>query len=244
MINFIIIEDDEHFLKKLGKVVHTYMKEKKLPYKVYKSQGYGKTFNMLSQKDVGFKVYILDIRTKKGSGLDAAREIREVYGDWNSVILYVTAYDHYRFEALSNRLFILDFISKNEKYENELRLALDKTIKYYDHRQKCIVFDTDHVTNRVDFRNIVYIEKEPQSKNCIIKTTFNEVIIPGSLVEISKHLDERFKRIHRALIINMDQIDYFDPKTNILTFKEGSKTDLISREMKKGLKENVVRCRV
>ncbi len=244
MINFIVIEDEDVFTENITKTISSYMKNQNLKYKIYHSKGYGKHYNLLAQKDIGFKVYILDIKTKKGSGLDAAREIREVYEDWSSVILFVTAFDHYRYEALSNRLFVLDFISKGDEYQEEIINSMDKVMHYYDHRPKSISFESAHTLNKVDFRNVVCIEKESKSKNCIITTTYDKIVMPGSLIEMEKYLDDRFLRVHRALIINKDQIDSYNASTNELVFKNGHITDLVSRIQKKELKEYVVRCRV
>jgi len=55
-------------------------------YKIFHFEGYDDSFEDFVKKEIGFKIYFLDIKTKCKSGLDAARIIREKYDDWVSII--------------------------------------------------------------------------------------------------------------------------------------------------------------
>lgn len=237
MLNFIVCEDDPQFAKNMKKLITNYMMNFDMDYKYYAFEGYDADFEKILKEDIGFKVFFLDIKTKVGSGLDAARSIREEYDDWVSIIIIVTAFNEYRYEALGNRLYLLDFISKIDNCENRVKDALKIAMKNYDNRCKSINFEYNHVVRKIEFRHILNIEKEQDSKRCIIRTTYGEQLIPKSLVEVYKLLDERFVKVHRSMIVNLDYIKEYNLKENKITFKNGEYSYLVSRDKKKELAE-------
>lgn len=239
MINFIICDDNTEFLKKEKQIVDNFMMKYDIEYKCVLFTEYDKKFNSIVAKDEGFKVYLLDIQTKNGSGLDAARKIREEYDDWVSIIIIVTAFNEFKYEALGNRLYLLDFINKLNRCDSKLKEDLDIVIKHYDNRKKSLSYEYNHVIKKIEFRHIIYIEKEAESKRCIINTTYGEQIINKTLNETLKMLDNRFVKTSRSMIVNTDFVKEYDVKENKLYFSTGETTHQVSRAMKKGLKEYV-----
>ena len=206
-----------------------------IDYKIYTFTGYGKRFEKIVKEEIGFKIYFLDIKTKTGSGIDAARYIREEQDDWVSLITIVTAFSEYRYEALGNRLFLLDFISKVDNCKQKVIETLKAAMKNYDKREKSLSYEYNYVVHKIDFRHIIYIEKEQDSKRCIIRTSYEDFIIPKALTELTTLLDERFLKVHRSLIVNLDQIEQYEIKSGEITFKNGEKTHLVARDKKKEL---------
>lgn len=239
MINFIICDDNQPFSAKLKQLVDNYMMNYDTEYKSYLFIDYGKKFKETITKIEGFNVYLLDIETKNGSGIDAARYIREELDDWNSVIILITAHNELKYEALGNRLFLLDFINKFDDYEKKLKEDLERTIKNYDNRGKCLTFEVNRIVKKIDFRHIITIEKEKDSKRCIITTTYGEYIIYNSINSILKLLDKRFIKINRSMIVNLDQVKEIDSTENKITFKNGIVSYDISRDYKKEVMSNV-----
>lgn len=235
MINFIVCDDKRDFGKYVKKVITNFMMNYEEDYQLYYFSGYNDSFHELVKKDIGFRVYILDIMTDEGSGIDAAREIREKYDDWSSIIIIVTSHEEYRFEALSNRLYLMDFINKLSNCENNIIDALTRVMKSYNCRHKSLGFEYNHTYHKIDFKDIICIEKEQDSKRCLIKTIYGESVIPGTLNDVLKKLDERFLKVHRSLIINIDNLESYDSKKNLLTFKNGTTSYLVSRDKKKEL---------
>ncbi len=235
MLNFIVCEDDPNFLKKMKKDIDNYMMNYDMDYKFYSFNGYDAQFEKVAKGDIGFKVFFLDIKTKQGSGLDAARRIREQYDDWVSIIVIVTAFGEYRYEALGNRLYLLDFINKLDDCDKRVTEALNKAMKNYDNRYKSLSFEYNHNVHKIEFRHIICIEKEPDSKRCIIKTTYGSSYIPKSLIDVYKLLDKRFMRIHRSMIVNLDHIKEINVKENKVIFDNNDYTHLLARDKKKEL---------
>ena len=235
MINFVVCDDNKMFSKLMKKYIDNFMLNYEIEYKIFHFDGYGKNFENFVNKDIGFKVYFLDIKTNDGSGLDAARVVREKYNDWVSIIIVVTSHEEYRYEALGNRLYLLDFIDKLNNCEERIKEDITKALNNYNQRHKSLSYEYNHIFYKIEFRNIICIEKEPESKRCIIKTTYGNNYISGTLNDIEEKLDERFIRTHRSLIVNKDKIQNYDPKTNILSFIDGTTTNQVARGKKKEL---------
>lgn len=239
MINFIICDDNTNFLKKEKRIVDNFMMRYDLEYKTYLFNEYDTKFTELMTKDIGFKIFLLDIQTKNASGLDIARSIREEYDDWVSVIIIVTAFNEFKYEALSNRLYLLDFINKMNKCDEKLMEDFEIALKHYNNRGKCLKYEYNHIIRQVEFRHIIYIEKIADSKKCMIKTTYGEQVINRTLTETFKLLDKRFIKTSRSMIVNVDFIREYNIRENKLTFSNGEYTYQISRAMKKGVRKYV-----
>lgn len=239
MISFIICEDKVELSTKYKQIVDNFMMKYDIDYKCLTFTGYGKDWKLASKKDMGFKIYILDIVTDNGSGLDAARLIREEYDDWSSMIIMITSYNEYKYEALGKRLMLVDFINKLDNCEKKLKDALLICMKNYDNKYNCLKYIYKGEAYSIELRQIISIEKEQDSKRCLIYTTHGNFCIQGSLNYVLKKLDKRFFKCHRSLVVNIDQIESYNPRTNTIKFKNKTETNMVSREKKKELFNHV-----
>ncbi len=235
MLNFIVCEDNHQFIDIIKTAIDNFMMNYEIDYKIHYFEGYDKNFENIVKDEIGFKVYFLDLVTNEGTGLDAARIIREKYDDWISIIIIVTSHEEYRYEALSTRLAIFDFVNKLNGCDKVLRQDLNRVMSNYDKREKSLSYEYNHICHKIDFRHIISIEKEQDSKRCIIHTTYGNKTSAGSLNSVLKLLDKRFMKIHRSVIVNIDQIESYDASKNKLIFKDGTHTHLIARDKKKEL---------
>ncbi len=233
MVNFVICEDEPILLRKYVNEIDKFMMQYDIDYKCHTFIGYDDRWKSYAKKDDGFKIYLLDIKTAIGSGLDAARLIREEYDDWVSMIIIVTAYNEYKYEALEKRLMLVDFINKLSNFESRLRTALTRCMKNYDNRHKTLRYTYKNNIYNIDLKQIISIEKEPDNKRCIVKTTTSNYPIPGTLNTIMKRLDDRFIKCYRNMIINLDQIEKYFIKEGKITFKNGDTVSTISRNQRK-----------
>lgn len=233
MINFVICENEPVLLKKYTNKVDRFMMRYDTDYKCHTFTGYGKEWKEYAKNKDGFKVYILDIKTPNGSGLDAARLIREEYDDWASMIIIVTAYNEYKYEALEKRLMLVDFINKLSNFDNNFERALTICMKNYDNRAKSLRYTYKNNVYNVELSQIITIEKEPDNKRCVISTATRKYLIPGTLNTIMKSLDDRFIKCYRNMIINLEQIEKYYVKESKIVFKNGCTITSISRNQKK-----------
>lgn len=232
MIEFIICEDEKDFRLKYEELAEKVMMNYDLDYKIYSFNEYSNKWKQHINND-NFKIFILDLKTKQGSGLDAARYIREELDDWQSMIIIVTAYPEYKYEALGKRLMLVDFVYKLDDYENRLRNAIKISLKNFDKRPNKLRYTYKKVIYNIDYQKIIYIEKEQDNKRCIIKTDEKDYYIQGNLNQIEKLLDERFIKCNRSYIINLEQVESYNIKSNIITFKNGETLYAVSRNKKK-----------
>ena len=239
VLNFIVCDDEKEFRDLITNEIERFMMNYDISYKTYEFETYDTEFENLAKSDLGYKVYFFDIKTKNGSGLDAARYIREELDDWTSIIVIVTAFAEYRYEALSNRLYLLDFISKFDNCKSKIRDILKIIYKNYNSREKCLNYEYNYMLYKIELKNIIYIEKEPDSKRCIIYTTYGTFKAPFTLSAIAKQLDKRFLKVHKSLILNLDRMSTYNIKENEVLFSNGMSTNLISRTGRKELIEHV-----
>ena len=239
MINFIICEDEEVLAKKYMDVIDKFMMNNDDEYKIRRFTGYTKEWEEFVKGTKEYKIYLLDIKTAKGSGIDAARKIREEFDDWVSMIMIISAYSEYKYEALSKRLMLVDFINKLEDFEVKLYEDLQICMKNYNKKYKCIKYNYRNTSYNIDLRNILYIEKEADSKRSMIKTVHGDYYIQGSLENVSKSLDKRFLKCSRSVFVNLEQVEFYNYKDNIVTFKNGVTLNSIPREKRKELERHV-----
>lgn len=232
MIDLIICEDEKTFAKKYQEIAEKVLMNYDIEYKFNVFGGYNDNWKKIVKKS-NFKIYILDLKTKEGSGLDAARYIREEIDDWQSMIIIITAYPEFKYEALSKRLMLVDFVNKFDDFEQRLTQAIQISLKNFDKRPNSLKYTYKKIVYNIEFSKIIYIEKEQDNKRCIIKTTEKDYYIQGNLSQIEKLLDKRFFKCNRSYIINLEQVLSYNKKSNILHFKNGLELYAVSRNHKK-----------
>ena len=115
MINFIVCDDEVANTDSVKNVITKIMFKNNLEYKIHVFNSYDEKFNKIISSDIENKIYILDIKVGKKSGLNIATKIRNK--DWNSIIVILTSHYELEYLAYKSRILILDFISKFDLYE-------------------------------------------------------------------------------------------------------------------------------
>ena len=239
MIKFVIYDDEEIFRSKTKSVIEKTMSKFKMEYCIEVFSKYNSRMQKTIDDECS-KIYIMDIEIPNGlSGIDVAKKIR--INDWNSIIILVTSHMEMGYEALKAQIMLLDFISKYNDCSPNLESTIKKAISKIDNK-KILIFETNNMTYKVHTDDIVYIVKDSIDRKCIIKTEYNEVCISETIGNILDMLDRRFFLSHRSCIINTEKIDRIDWKKNIIYFKNSDKTDYLSRNKRKELKEYVRSC--
>ena len=240
MINFIICDDEEIFRNVIKEKIDHCMIKSMIEYKTHFFSCYDENFFNFVKNPNGFNVYFLDIQMPGIDGTDVARYIRYKLGDWNSLIIFVTNFSKYRNKVLTSRLDVLDYIKKSKKGYERLEVVISIVLSKYRNTDNCLAFEREHSVFKIRYRDIIFIERELNSKSCILYTASGEYKITKSLSEIEVLLDNRFLRTHRSAIINVDKVVEYNVKTNTVIFFTGETTDLVSRNKRKELKERVL----
>lgn len=238
MLRFITCDDNKEALEKTVLAIRTIMMPYDYDYRISKFTKYDEEFEKIVKTPGEQKVYILDIEMPKVSGLEIASEIRE-NGDWESMIIFVTAHPECKDDIFYSRLMALDFISKYFNYEKRLEESLTKVLDIYNIKNT-LIFNYDYITYRVPINKILYIEKITDYKKCLIVTESGEKFeVVSTLKELMKKLTKDFYQSHKSCIVNTKKIYQVDYLTNTITFYNKTTTNLLSARCKKGMKKYV-----
>lgn len=232
MINVIICDDNKNDRKNIVEIVNDFMKRKNIESENYVFNDYDNKFYSLMDKNIPFKIYLLDIETPSNSGIDIARKIRKK--DVDSVIIFLTGHEELGPLILKNDLMFLSFINKFDDFKNRLNNSLCKALDLLKTR-KIIRINDRNITYTIDLKDILYITKDSYERRTVIKTDYNIIKVNKSLAEITAMLDDRFIQTHRACFINNERRIKVDKTEKTITFDNGDKIDLLSEKFKKGV---------
>ncbi len=225
MINFVICEDNPSDRSMTKSVITKYMMKNEIDYKIHSYDDYNSDFIKIINKKLPFKIYILDIETPSGSGIDIARIIRNK--DVDSVIIFLTGHDDLSKVVAKKDFLFLTFINKFDDAEGRLVKALDKALQVIKVR-KTIRFKDGGVVYNINLDDILYITKDSVERKCIVKTDYAEFRISKSLSEVLDMLNDGFVRTHRACVVNTKRISSYNKPKRLITFDNGENIDIVS----------------
>lgn len=226
MINFIVCDDDKEITEIEKAIITKVMMKNNMEYKIHVFNSYDNSFNRITKLELENKIYILDIEVGKKSGLEVASRIRD--DDWYSVLIILTS--HYELEVLAykSRILILDFISKFDLYQEKIEDTIRLCVKNKLENKKLRIRYKGKI-EQIDYNRILYITYDSSIRKIKVYTKTQEYETYQTLKEMQKHLKGNFEYAHRACIVNINNIKTIDVKNRIITFVDGSKTDLVSR---------------
>ena len=238
MLKFIIYEDNITCLEKAATAVHKAMASYDFEYKIGKYSAYSEKLNQELYDDTTKKIYILDIEVPEVSGLEIASRVREF--DWKSVIIFVTSHPECQNDIFYSRLLALDYMSKYSNYDKRLEASIIQAVKILD-KSRVLSYKYNYVSYRIDYDDILYIEKIPHNKKSIIYTeNGNEIERVGSMLEILSLLDKSFCLSHKSCIVNLDKVQSVDLKENVIILKNGEVLKKLSYRHKKDFENRLL----
>lgn len=194
--------------------------------KIYAYTDYSKIIKEVRHVDILF----IDISLKDKSGIEYVKDNTNYYKD--TIIIYMTGYDEYIEDAFeTDPIYILRKPLTVEK----INRALAKAIERLNSLDDAFIFKTSKEFIKIKYSDLYYIE----SKGRIIyfytkKDTLKKY---GRLKEIDDMLDNRFMRIHKSYIINIDKIKVY--KSSKVILEDGTELS-ISRTYAKECKEKLL----
>ncbi len=221
-----VCDDDRVIIEQIEQYIET-IHDKSLEYEVFfcaeELQGY------ITEYDIDFDIFILDIEMKKMSGIDLAKKIREK--NINALIIFMTSHSQYVFDVFE--MITFDFIEKPLTFE-KMKKILERTKKHLGIARKSFVFSYRKNNYSIAFSNISYLEKEGR-KVWIYTTDDKKYQCNMTLGEIWSQLEvETFGLLNKSLIVNIPKIESIIGENVVL---QGGKKLYISRDYRKGLKK-------
>ncbi len=232
MINFIIVEDINRFLKRTENVIERLMMKNQFDYKVHTYTEFDDRFNKMMNSSIPNKIYILDVVTPNNSGIDVARKIRKE--DVNSVIIFMTAHDELGTALAKRQLLALTMVSKFDDFEIELYESIEKALEVIGKRRVIKVQDNSSVYI-IQVKDILYITTDSVDRKIIIKTSNDNYRLNKTLTEVKELVGKALIQTHRSCLVNEDRIVKVDKKNSIIKFDTGDTIDMLSSNFKKEL---------
>ena len=171
------------------------------------------------------KIYVID-----SDMLNIAYKIRE--NDFMSIIILVSSHDKIDINILREKLLIFDYVRLCDDYNDNLIRDINMGLKML-FKENVFLFKYNHIVYRIPYEEINYIEKESNIKRCIVHTIDNEYYVIDSINGIINKLNGMFIKSSQSCIINVMNIEYIDCTNNIVCFKNGDMTSLVTNKVKK-----------
>ncbi len=230
MIKIIIVDDEKIYHERIKNVLSkiNFRAEKDMNIKYFYK--YDKSVEAEINNCDCPKIYILDINLKSSvSGIMIADKIREV--DWDSELLFVTNHDK-MFETVFRNVYdVFAFIEKFHNFEINLEKYLLKIInKNFDN--KIFDYQNRNVNLKIYYRSILYIYRDTSDRKIAVITNSNVYYINLSLNEVLSKLDERFRLVHRACIVNTDYVEEYNWSKSYFKLSNGEIINMLSKKYK------------
>jgi len=230
MVHFVVCDDNKTIREKVANIIDKVMMKNQLAYKTHLFAEYDEAFYKILKFKNSSKIYILDIETKNSSGIDVARKIREK--DVDSIIIFLTSHDELGYTILKSEFLFLSFICKFDNYESKLESAIKKALNILG-KKNIIRFEDQGALYTIPANDILYITRDSIERKCVINTDYAQFKINKTLTEMLNMIDGRFKKSHRACIVNMDRARVIEHYKRRIIFDNGTSTDLVATSFKK-----------
>ncbi|WP_347218205.1 LytTR family DNA-binding domain-containing protein [Chryseobacterium sp.] len=154
----------------------------------------------------------LDIQMPELTGIN----FMKIVGAKQKYIL-TTAYSEYALEGYEHN--IVDYLLKPISFERFLKSAMKAQERFSFQEEDAHFFvKSSGQQHRINFNEILYIESIKDYVN--IRTVREEYIVLDTLKSMENQLSERFVRIHKSFIINLDKIKSIGAKKLMLSEQE------------------------
>lgn len=231
MVEFVVCDDESNVLEYVSKIINHTMEKYDFAYQILTFSDYDKRFNSYITSNNKQVVYILDLEMPSQSGVQVARQIRN--DDKNSIIIILTSHHESADTIYKGRLNILTFISKRDRTDENLSLAIDESLLYFKEKDELIEFSDFGNNYKINAMDIYYMVKD--GRKTLIKTEQNSYEVYTTLGKFKDILPDYFKQTHRACIVNMKRVVKINFGKKIISFDNGTTIDYIGDKYKKGL---------
>ena len=197
-MNIAIVDDEENIRNLYKKYCEEWANINKIELKTELfSSGENFIFNY-DEKDL-IDILLLDVEMKKINGVELSKRIREKNSDIQ--IIFISGYPEYI--GYGYDVNALNFLIKPIKKEKLFEL-LDKATNQMNNKEKFIIVKDDGINTKILLKDIFscisdknYVDIFAQNKSYRIRMT---------LTQLMDMLDDRFFKVSRSEIINIEKI--------------------------------------
>lgn len=160
--------------------------------------------------DDAVDLIVLDIQMPDLSGIEFAKALQGV-----PKIIFTTAYEKYALQGI--KLSAVDYLLKPFSY-TEFLVAVQKAKKLIDLEQAALptieannqflFLKSEYKIRRINFNDILYIEGLKDYVKVWLRNEDKPILSLNSVKSLEQKLpSDRFMRVHRSYIVNLDKID-------------------------------------
>lgn len=182
----------------------------------------------------GFTHYILDVVMPSMDGITAAQELRGI--DAEAKLIFLTSFKEFAYQSYRVKAF--DYLLKPVQSE-ELLALLEQLQNMEDQSEECLFIPKGRSFIRVSPNRLSYLEVS--HKKLYFHMTDGQIWeVIGTLAEFEQELLSRsdFVKIHRAYIVNLNQISILAPGSCIMLSGQNLP---VSRLLYNQVRENYMR---
>lgn len=185
----------------------------------------------------GRGIYFLDIELKGEpmDGFGLGQEIRRL--DSRGFLIYVTAFQDLAFETFRYHLEALDYIVKGNprKMQEGIRRCLEiiteRMRKEEGEEREFFSVKVMDVVRHIPVDEIVFFETAGRTHRIELHAVNDRMDFIGSMQDLEEKFGKRFLRVHRAYLVNVEQIAQLNLKGREILMKNGERC-IFSRNMK------------
>lgn len=167
-----------------------------------------------------FDVIFLDIDLKTNiSGMDLAKQIRNREEKKQPMIIFVTGYSEYVFEAFDVEAFhyLVKPVS-NEKFIEVFQKAVKQISEEMEQQKRTIRVQFANTNKIIPMEDILYAES--QNHKVILHTKQETIEYYAKISDLEEELKEQFFRIHKGYLVNLACIDKYTKSEVVLVSKD------------------------
>ena len=235
MVNFVVVDDNKLHRKRIINTILSGMMDNKIEFDILEFKDFDKDLIKYIKNDKHNSIYILDLELTNGDGIDIARTIRNEYNNWISPIIIITAHSSLYYEVYKQRLQVLDFISKCENIEKNLKENIDICLRMLN-VDRVYRYVYKNIEYSINLNDINYIKRD--GRGIRIVTIDNNYFQNISITNVKKLLPSYFVLSTKGILLNKKNISKIDWKDLKVYFKDKSSGYFVSITHKKDLMNN------
>lgn len=188
-------------------------------------------------------LYFLDIDLgSEINGLELGRKIRQK--DPRGFIVFITTHSEMSYMTFTYKVEALDYIIKNDQQEikKSIHNCIVNAYQRYNsplnnvHKNFCFMVGEREYC--IPFDDIVYFETSDSPHKILLHQMNKIQEFNGKLSNIVSNLDNRFFRVHRSFLININHIEEIDMKERVITM-DNKESCLVSTKQLKYLTQQL-----
>lgn len=237
MIKFIIVGSNDENIANYKYLIAKSLMGKECCYKYHRFNNDDKNLEKYIEANHQNNIFIIENKNKQES-IALIDTIRNRYNDIESFIIIINFSDKDCLESIKSQFLYNTIILNNKNYSNKFVKAIKQITSCYENKRNCITFLSKGILYQIPFLDILYIEKEANTKLSIIHCKDEQINVNKTLTELSSELDDNFIFTHRSALVNKLNVKAIKFNENKIVFNNGEECYLLSRNYKKVTKNN------